>query len=109
MSETPTIRLSVPKTAKRGDIVEIKAMIRHDMESGYRINLDGTKIPRQILRHFNVQHKSETLFAAEFHPGVSANPLIKFFLRVPEPLDLVFTWTEDTGQTFSKRASIMAL
>jgi len=100
------IRLSVPEAAKSGDIIELKALIRHDMESGYRIDIQGNSIPRLILKHFEC-HLDETLiFSAEFHPGVSANPLLKFHIRAEKSGTLTFAWTEQSGQVFSKTAEL---
>jgi len=38
------IRIAVPKTAAKGDVVEIKALIQHPMESGYRRDEKGESI-----------------------------------------------------------------
>ena len=98
------IRLSIPKDAKLGDIVELKAMIRHDMESGYRRNIQGEPIPRLILTQFECKLDEDVIFKADLHPGVSANPLLKFHMRAEKSGTLSFTWTEQTGQIFTKSA-----
>ena len=101
-----TIRLSIPDTITKGEIIELKAMIRHDMESGYRIDVEGSNIPRLILKHFECRLDDDVIFSADFHPGVSANPLIKFFMRADRSGTLTFTWTEQTGQVFTKSAEL---
>ena len=101
-----TIRLSIPDSVTKGKIIELKAMIRHDMESGYRINVDGSHIPRLILKHFECRLDDDVVFSADFHPGVSANPLIKFFMRADRSGTLTFTWTEQAGQVFTKSAEL---
>ena len=101
------IRLSVPKDVQAGDVIELKALIRHNMESGYRLTPDGKPIPRNILTHFECRLDETVIFSAEFHPGVSANPLIKFFLQADKSGTLTFTWTEQTGQVFEKSADLI--
>ena len=100
------IRLSVPKTAKQGEIIELKDLIRHDMESGYRRDTHGKAIPRKILTHFKCQYNDTVIFSVDMHPGVSANPILKFHTRATESGTLLFTWTEQTGEVFSKSADI---
>jgi len=101
------IRLSIPKDIKTGDIIELKAMIRHDMESGYRLTIMGENIPRLILKSFECRLDHAPIFSAELHPGVSANPLLKFHMRAEKSGTLTFEWTEQTGKIFSKTAQLI--
>lgn len=101
------IRLSIPDTIKSGDIIELKALIRHDMESGYRRDIHGESIPRNILEHFECRLDETVIFSADFYPGVSANPLIKFSHRAEKSGTLSFIWTEQTGKIFSKTADLV--
>jgi len=100
------IRLSIPENVAPGDIIELKAMIRHDMESGYRIDIRGENIPRNILTSFECRFDENIIFSADFHPGVSANPLIKFHMRAQKSGTLTFEWTEQTGNVFTKTAML---
>lgn len=100
------IRIAVPKTAAKGDVVEIKALIQHPMESGYRRDEKGESIARNILTHFECLLNDEVIFSAEFQPGVSANPILTFYMRAEDSGTLVFRWTEQTGQVFEDSADI---
>lgn len=100
------IRLSIPETTQAGDIIELKAMIRHDMESGYRVDMNGKNIPRLILTQFECHLDDDLVFKADLHPGISANPLMKFFMKAQKSGTLTFTWTEQTGQVFTKSAEL---
>jgi sulfur-oxidizing protein SoxZ len=44
--------INVPAKARRGDIIEIKTLISHPMESGYRVGTNGQMIPRDIIHRF---------------------------------------------------------
>ena len=101
------IRLSIPENVKSGDIIELKALIRHDMESGYRRDIQGNNIPRNILERFECRLDETIIFSAEFYPGISANPLTKFYHRAEKSGVLTFEWTEQSGQVFSKSADLV--
>lgn len=100
------IRLSVPKTAARGDVVQIKALIQHPMESGFRRGARGEVIPRDIITEFVCTYNGETVFSADFHPGTAANPILTFWTTATDSGDLVFRWTDQDGQSWSDSAAI---
>ena len=106
MTDQPIIRLSVPERAKADEVIEIKVMIQHDMESGYRRDSLGEAIPRDIIKHFRCSMHGETIFAAEFHPGVAANPLLSFHMRAQRSGMLTFEWIDQTGMRWSKQAEL---
>jgi sulfur-oxidizing protein SoxZ len=41
----PRVLINFPQRAKRGDIIEIKTLIQHPMETGYRLDSKGAKNP----------------------------------------------------------------
>lgn len=99
-------RIKLPETAAVGDVVEIRALINHVMETGNRKDAQGQVIPRNIIKSLAVTFGSVTIFRAEFGAGISSNPFVAFYMRVPGPGELVFTWTEDTGATYVDRAPL---
>ena len=107
MTDQPIIRLSVPERAKAGEAIEIKVMIQHDMESGYRRGSLGEAIPRDIIKHFRCSMHGETIFAAEFFPGVAANPFLSFYMRAQQSGTLTFEWIDQTGLRWSKQAELV--
>lgn len=98
--------VNVPKTARRGDIVEIKAMTAHPMETGHRSDARGNPIPRRIIHRFSCTYDGEEVFAADFHPAVSANPFITFCTVATASGPLTFTWTDDAGEVTTATAEI---
>lgn len=98
--------VSVPKTAKAGEIVDIRAMIAHPMETGYRMGPNGQTIPRKIIRHFACDYDGEEVFAAEFHPAMSANPFVAFSTVATKSGTLTFRWTDDDGKVETASAEI---
>ena len=95
--------INVPKKAKRGDIIEIKTLISHVMETGYRRTADGQAIPRDIITSFTCRYNGEEIFRADLFPATAANPFISFFTVATESGKLDFEWIGDSG--FSDTAS----
>ena len=63
--------INVPAKAKRGDVIEIKTLISHIMETGFRHGTNGQMIPRDIITSFSCKYNSEEIFATTFYPAES--------------------------------------
>ncbi|MBS4049000.1 MAG: thiosulfate oxidation carrier complex protein SoxZ [Alphaproteobacteria bacterium] len=98
--------ISVPKTAKKGDIIEIKTLISHVMETGYRPDAAGKVAPRDILRRFTCRYNDEEVFSAELWQAIAANPFISFTTVATASGTLSFTWTGDNGFSQTETAAI---
>lgn len=100
-------RVKVPKTAKKGDVIEIKTLISHKMETGQRKNKKtGEKIPRKIINKFTATFNGEQVFAVDILPAISANPYIKFNMRAEKSGEFVFTWIDDDGKTYTAKKKL---
>jgi sulfur-oxidizing protein SoxZ len=99
-------RIKLPEDAKVGDIVEIKALIQHVMETGNRKDQNGNPIPRNIIHTFTATFAGETVFRAEFGSGIAANPYIACFMRVPRAGEYEMTWIDDQGEKTVEKATL---
>jgi sulfur-oxidizing protein SoxZ len=109
MANGPAARalINVPAKAKRGEIIEIKTLISHPMESGYRVGINGTMIPRDIIRRFVCSYNGDEIFRAELSPAIAANPFISFFTVATESGTIAFEWSGDNGFAASEQAVIL--
>jgi sulfur-oxidizing protein SoxZ len=98
--------INVPKAAKRGEVIEIKTLIAHPMESGYRVGTNGTIIPRDIIHRFTCTYNGTEVFRAELSPAIAANPFISFFTVATESGTITFEWRGDNGFAASQSATI---
>lgn len=89
--------ITAPTTAARGSVIELKVLIAHPMETGYRAGTDGRKLPRDIIRRFICRYNGETVFSAELFPAIAANPYLGFHLLASESGTLEFEWQGDNG------------
>jgi sulfur-oxidizing protein SoxZ len=106
MSKTSRTGITVPAQAKKGSIIEIRAIVQHDMETGYGYTEDGKRIPRDIIRLFTCQYNGEEIFRADFYPGIGANPLIIFNTVAVASGTLEFKWQGDDGYEAVNQAKI---
>ena len=98
--------INVPKKAKNGDVVEIKALMSHVMETGYRRTTSGALIPRDIITNFTCRFEGEEVFRADLFPGTAANPFISFFTVATKSGKFDFEWIGDNGFSETASASI---
>lgn len=89
--------INLPRSARRGEVIEIRTLIQHVMETGYRPGADGSIQPRDIITRFTCHYDNEEVFAAELAPAIAANPFLSFSLVAAESGILAFTWTGDNG------------
>ena len=100
MATTPTPRVRVPPTAKPGEMIEIKTLISHEMESGQRKDAAGAVIPRKIINKFTAAFNGKTVFEADWNPSISANPYQSFFYKAAETGEFTFIWKDDDGSEY---------
>ena len=100
------VLINVPKQARRGEIVEIKTLVSHPMETGHRRDQLGAAIPRDIIRQFVCTYNGTEVFRADLHPAIAANPFIVFTTVATESATLTFRWTGDNGFTATETATI---
>jgi sulfur-oxidizing protein SoxZ len=99
-------RVKMAERAKRGEEVEIRAMIQHPMESGFRLDNVGRTIPRNIVDSFTCTYGGKQVFRAKLHPAVSTNPYLLFYVVATQSADLVFTWNDDHGGVATESAHL---
>ena len=98
--------INVPPKAKRGEIIEIKTLISHEMESGFRPDSVGKLVPRDIITLFVATYNGQEIFRADLHPAIAANPFISFFTVATESGQIEFKWTGDNGFSQTESAPI---
>lgn len=106
MSRLGAARVRVPGRVKRGEVFEIRAMVEHPMESGFRLDNVGKLIPRDIVRSFVCIYDGAEVFRATLHPAVSTNPYFAFHAVATNSGDVHFTWTDDHGESVTQVATI---
>lgn len=105
MTVKPRIKLD-KKEAKKGDIIGVRALVQHLMESGLRKDGQGKTIPRKILNKFTCTVNGKEVFSADFAPAIAENPYIQFKFKAAESGQVVLTWIDDDGSKIVGEDSI---
>jgi sulfur-oxidizing protein SoxZ len=104
----PNPRVRLPASVKAGEIIEVRTLVSHLMESGQRRDAQGQLVPRKILKEFSATFEGEQVFRAEWHGAVSANPFQMFHVRIPKSGTFVFRWVDDDGTVVTHEQKITA-
>ena len=99
--------INVPAIAKRGDVIEIKTLMSHIMETGFRHTATGEVIPRDIVTSFSCRYNGAEIFRADLFPAIAANPFITFFTTATTSGKFEFEWIGDNGFSETASASII--
>ena len=100
------ILINAPKSARKGEVVELKALILHPMETGFRPGTNGRIIPRNIIERFVATWNGTEIFSITFSPAISAIPFVSFFAVAGESGKVTFRWTGDEGFSAEESVSI---
>ena len=116
--------ITMPKTARAGDVIEVRALVQHAMETGYRRSSEGALLPRDLIRRFTCSFVESTeqsasasdgsarpgsrlVFAATLHAAIAANPYFAFHFRAEKSGTLVFIWTGDNGFAHREQVNLI--
>jgi sulfur-oxidizing protein SoxZ len=100
-------RIKLPDIIRIGDIIEIKALISHPMETGQRRDAAGQLVARNIIKTFKAAFNGQPVFTAELQPGISANPFLAFNMKVTGPGDLELVWIDDSDALIAERLTLV--
>jgi sulfur-oxidizing protein SoxZ len=89
--------VTLPTRARQGEVIEIRALVAHPMETGHRPDSEGRVLPRNIIRRFSCRYDGQTVFSADLHAAIAANPLIVFHTVATVTGPLTCTWQGDGG------------
>jgi sulfur-oxidizing protein SoxZ len=98
--------IQVPASARRGEMIAVRTLIGHPMETGYRPDANGVLLPQDIIRRFSCHYNGELVFSAELSPAIAANPYLAFHVQAGTSGPLVFTWEGDRGFTHTETTNL---
>jgi sulfur-oxidizing protein SoxZ len=102
-------RIQVPPEARRGEAVEVRILIQHPMETGFRRDLDGKRVARNVLHSLACRYNGAEVFRATLSSGIAANPALRFFFRAEKSGELEFWWLDDDEVEGSARARLVVI
>ncbi len=101
------VLLNIPKTAHLGEVIEIKVLISHPMESGQRRDAMGHAIPRDIIHSLTCTWDDEVVLDADLFPAITANPFFAFTALAEKSGKITITFTDDHGTVQTESRDIV--
>lgn len=94
--------LTVQRESRSIGSWQVRALIQHAMETGYRRSSDGDLLPRSLIRRFECDFLAAggepvRVFAASLHAAIAANPALSFSFTPPATGQIRCTWRGDDG------------
>lgn len=86
---------------KAGEVVRVRALIVHRMESGLRPDAHGTPIERNIVSLFEARLDGDLLFTWRPETAVAQNPYLEFTFVATRSGELHMKWVDDEGQVIT--------
>jgi sulfur-oxidizing protein SoxZ len=102
-------RVKMPKLAAKGEIIDIKTLVDHVMESGQRTDERGNVIPRKIINKFTCEFEGSPVFACDFEPAIAINPYLHFTARMDKSGTFRFTWIDDDGTSITADETVAVI
>jgi sulfur-oxidizing protein SoxZ len=99
-------RVQLPQAAKRGEVIEIRIAIQHPMETGFRFDLMGKAVPKNVINSLRVRYNGAEVFRAELGSGIAANPYLQFYTVAEASGEFAFEWVDDAGERGSETAAV---
>lgn len=99
-------RLSVPAKARPGEIILIRLLLEHSMESGFRRDSLGRAVAKNVIHSLVVRYDGREILRAELGSGIAANPYLAFHTRATSSGEVEVNWVDDAGVSGSVRAPI---
>lgn len=96
-------RIQLPSSARRGEVIEIRVLIQHAMETGYRFDEMGRPIPRNVIHTLRCHYGGAEIFRADLSQGIAANPYLQFTTVAMDSGEVEFSWVDDRGVSGSER------
>ncbi|MEK8090427.1 thiosulfate oxidation carrier complex protein SoxZ [Thermithiobacillus plumbiphilus] len=100
-------KIRVPESAKKGEAIQVRALILHPMETGQRKDTKtGEKIPEHFIQQVSAEYNGKKVMEADWGVGVSKNPFLSFYIKPEESGTLKLTFTDNKGGSWSEEAKV---
>ncbi|WP_420996058.1 MULTISPECIES: thiosulfate oxidation carrier complex protein SoxZ [Cupriavidus] len=95
------------RAAENGGVVDVKILMKHDMETGQRKDANGKTIPAWHIQNVTAVCNGKEVFQAQFGPAVSKDPFLNFKFKGGAKGDKVtVTWVDNRGDKRTDEATI---
>ena len=94
------------RATEAGGVVDVKILMKHDMEAGQRKDASGKTIPQWFISTVTVQAQGKNVFTGEFGPAVSKDPFLNFKYKGAKGEKVTVTWVDNRGAKRTDEATV---
>jgi sulfur-oxidizing protein SoxZ len=95
------------RASAKDDVVEVKVLMNHEMETGQRKDAAGNVVPAWFINEVTATHEGKQVMSAQWGPSVSKNPYLAFKFKGGKAGDKVaVTWVDNKGDTRTDEATV---
>jgi sulfur-oxidizing protein SoxZ len=98
-----------PERISAGDVVKVRLLVQHPMDTGYLQDLLGKMVPRNVIRLLTCKLGSREVLRVEPSSGIAANPLFEFFVLATETTEMHVEWVDDRGNRGEHKQTMIVL
>ncbi len=104
--EVGAARILVPTTIRRGDVIDVRALVEHPMATGLFRDSEGHPIPAYFINDVSVTFGDREVAHFVWTSGLSRDPFVEFPLRADREAPLAITWKDNKGGVFQQSVDI---
>jgi sulfur-oxidizing protein SoxZ len=104
--ELGAARILVPGGIRRGDVIDVRALVEHPMATGLFRDPEGRPIPAHFINDVSVDYGDQEVAHFVWTSGISRDPFVEFSLRADREAELKFIWTDNRGGVFTQTVDI---
>lgn len=102
-------RIQWPERIVAGDVVKVRLLVQHPMDTGYLQDLLGKMMPRNVIQLLTCKLGQREVFRIEPSSGIAANPLFEFFVQATETAEMQVDWIDDRGNRGGLKQTMVVL
>ncbi len=89
------------KTRLKDGVTTIRAIIRHPMETGFRVDEEsGEVVPAHYIKLVTIKHNGNTVMSCDWSRAVSKNPYLSFMFEGAKSGDSIeLIWLDTKGKS----------
>jgi sulfur-oxidizing protein SoxZ len=99
-------RVLLPPSITHGDVIYVRAIIEHPMDTGFFRTAEGQPIPAYFINDVTVTYGDEVVAHFEWTSGVSRDPSVTFPLKATHEAPVAITWKDNKGGVYHQSADV---
>jgi sulfur-oxidizing protein SoxZ len=104
--EVGAARILVPTAIRRGDLIDVRALVEHPMATGLFRDPEGHPIPAYFINDVSVTYGDREVAHFVWTSGISRDPFVEFSLRADREEQLKIQWKDNKGGVYDQAVAI---